>query len=115
MSKVAIEYQQEFSRSPAARLGRCVPGVVIRLGIASIALVAGIFPVAARSLQIQSFHPLFPSRPLARSVSAPAIKPASLPVKRKGKLTPEERKRIAGAMNRRTASRKAPQAQKSVR
>jgi hypothetical protein len=112
MSKAAIEYQQEFSRSPATRLGRCVPGVAVRLGIASVALVAGIFPVAARSPQIQSFHPLFPPRPLTRSVSAPpAIKPANLPAKRKGKLTPKERKRIAEAMN----SRKAPPAQKSVR
>src|SRR5580704_5489670 len=32
-------------------------------------VVVGIFPVAGRGLQVQSFHPLFPSRPLARSVS----------------------------------------------
>jgi hypothetical protein len=41
--------------------------------------------------------------------------PASVLAKRKGKLTPEERKRIAKAMNRRAPNRKAPPAQKSAR
>ncbi len=119
MSKAVIRDQREFRQPPAARLWRCVRGVAIRLGILSVALVAGIFPIAAWSLQIQSFHPLYPTRPPtahAPSVRTPAAtKPASVPTKRKGKLTPEERKRMAQAMNRRTPNRKAPQVQKNVR
>jgi hypothetical protein len=119
MSKAAIRDPQEFRRPPAARLRRCVRGVAIRLGIVSVALVAGIFPVAARSLQIQSFHPLYPTRPAAAhapSLIAPAAtKPASALAKGKGKLTPKERQRMAKAMNRRMPNRKAPQAHKSVR
>ena len=116
MSKAATRDQQEFRRSPAARLTRCAAGIAIRLGVLSVALLAGIVPVAARSPQIQSFHPLFPTRPPARSLSAPAAaKPASVPAKHKGKLTPKERKRMAQAMSRRAPNRKAPQVQKSVR
>jgi hypothetical protein len=119
MSKAAIGDRREFSRAPAARLRRCIPGVAIRLGMVSVALLAGIFPVAARSLQIQSFHPLYPTHPPtahAQSVSAPAaIKPASGLAKRNAKLTPAERKRMARAMNRRTPNRNAPQVKKSVR
>jgi hypothetical protein len=119
MSNAAIGDQREFRRPPAGRFSRCVPSMAIRICIVSVALFAGIFPVAARSLQIQSFHPLFPTRPStahAPSVGAPAA--TKLPreiARRKGKLALEERKRIAAAMNRRTASRKSPQTQKSVR
>ena len=110
MSKAATGDQQEFKRPSAARLRRCV-GVAIRLGIVSVALAA-IFPVAARGLQIQSFHPIYPTRP--PTAHAPS-KPARPLAQHKGKLTPEERKRIAKAMSRRTPSRKAPQAQKGGR
>jgi hypothetical protein len=117
MSKSTIGDLQEFRRLPA-RLRRYV-GVAVRLGIVSFAFIAGAFPAAARGPQIQSFHPLYPTRPPAAhapSVSArAATKPASMLAKRKGKLTPKEAKRIAKAMNRRTPSRKSPQAQKSVR
>jgi hypothetical protein len=112
MSNAAIEDLQEFGRPPAGRFSRCVPGI-------AIAFLALTLPVAARSLQIQSFHPLFPPRPStahAPSVGAPAA--AKLPIqfaKRKGKLEPEERKRISGAMNRRAPSRKAPPTKSSFR
>ena len=112
MSSAAIEDPQEFGRPPAGPFSRCVPGI-------AIALLALILPVAARSLQIQSFHPLFPpspSRAHAPAVGAPAM--ARLPIqlaRGKAKLEPKERKRITGAMNRRTASRKAPQTKSSFR
>jgi hypothetical protein len=112
MSKAATGDQQEFRRPRAARLRRCA-GVAIRLGIVSVALAAGIFPVAARGPQIQSFHPLYPTRP--PTAHAPSVKPASALAQHKGKLTPEERKRIAKAMSHRTPSRKAPPAQKGGR
>jgi hypothetical protein len=112
MSNAAIEDPQELGRPQQGRFSRCVPGI-------AIALLALILPVAGRSLQIQSFHPLFPPRPStahAPSVGAPAA--AKLPIqlaRRKGKLAPGERKRITGAMNGRTASRKAPQTERSFR
>jgi hypothetical protein len=124
MSSAAIGDQQEFRRPPADRFRRGVGRVgilasAIRLGIMSIALAAGILPVNARSPQIQSFHPLFPTRPStahARSVIAPAAaRPASGLAQGKGKMTPAERKRLAAAMKRRPANGKAPQVKKSAR
>jgi hypothetical protein len=123
MSRAAILDQQEFRRPPAARFRRCVGGGFLastaRLGIMSVALVAWILPANARSPQIQSFHPLFPTRPStahARSVSAlAAAKPARGLAQRKGKMTPEERKRLAAAMKPRTANGKAPQVKKGAR
>jgi hypothetical protein len=115
MSRAAIGARQEFRRPLAARLMRCVRGATIRLAMVSVALVTGIFPGAARSPQIQSFHPLYPTRP-PRAVSGPAAaKPASGMAKRMGKLTPEDRKRMAAAMSRRILNQKASQAKKSVR
>jgi hypothetical protein len=112
MSKAAIEDPQECGRPRAGRFSRCVPSM-------AIALLALILPVAARSLQIQSFHPFFPPSPSkahAPAVGAPAM--ARLPIqfaRGKGKLEPKERNRITGAMNRRMASRKAPQTKSSSR
>jgi hypothetical protein len=118
MSRAAISGTQEFRQPPAARL-RWGASVAIRLGIVCGALVAGIFPVAARSPQLQSFHPLYPTRPsAAHAPSASALAatmPANVPAKRKGKVTPKERKRMAQAMNSHAANRKAPQGKKSLR
>jgi hypothetical protein len=94
---------------------RRVPGAAIRL-IVPVALIA-IFPFAAWGLQIQAFHPLYPTHPPtghAQPVRPPAaIKPVNALAGRK--LTPKERKRMAATMNRRAANGKAPQAKKSVR
>jgi hypothetical protein len=86
MSTSVMGEQNEFKRRLA-----------IRLCISSVALIAGIFPIAAWGFQMPAFHPLGPSRPAVRRIqpaSAPATGRVSAPAKSMGKLSPEARKRI---------------------
>jgi len=114
MSTTATRVQHAYWRWPAA----CVRWRDAVAALASTAMIAGIFPVAAAgSPQIQTSHTLYPARPSVahtQAVRTAATNSPNGPDKRKMMLTPEVRKRIAAA-RKSQSGKKAPPAKKGNR